>query len=299
MALSVLASIPYIHIPALGPIQPFGVLVAIGVLVGAHLLRKYGEWHGIHDDHIRGVTMWVIVSGFIGAHVFDVLAYQWSEFMEDPLLIVKIWAGISSYGGFIGGLTGLAVYIWWKRLPPMLVTDTCTVGLLAAFSIGRIGCAIVGDHMGRNSDFFLAQTWPSAVNKSGEPIAWVTRHNLGIYELMYLIVVCAIVLPIAFRKSKRKPAGFIAVLVGAMYAPVRFFLDYLRPDSTDPRYLSLTFAQWASIVAFSVAVIAAIRVLRYGKPAPVGADVVARPDAAKVLKEVMASETKTATSSKK
>lgn len=299
MALFALATIPYIHIPALGPVQPFGVLVAIGVLVGAHLLRKYAEWHGIHDDHIRGITMWVIVTGFIGAHVFDVLAYQWTEFMEDPLLIVKIWAGISSYGGFLGGIMGWTVYIWWKRLPPMLYADTCTIGVLTAFTIGRIGCSIVGDHMGKTSDFFLAQTWPSAVSKSGETIAWVTRHNLGIYELMYLILVNAIVLPIAFRKSKRMPAGFVAVLIGATYAPVRFFLDYLRPATTDPRYGSLTFAQWASILIFGAAVVAAIRVLRYGKPAPVGADVVARPDAAKALEEVMASEQKTAASSKK
>jgi phosphatidylglycerol:prolipoprotein diacylglycerol transferase len=292
MALSALASIPYIHIPALGPIQPFGVLVAIGVLIGAHLLRKYGEWHGIHDDHIRGVTMWVIVSGFLGAHIFDVVAYQWDDLIADPVLLFKIWAGISSYGGFLGGAMGFALYVWWKRLPAFLYADTVMVGLLPAFTIGRIGCSIVGDHMGKASDFFLAQQWPSAINKAGDPIGYVTRHNLGIYELLYLIPVCAIALGLAFRKSKRMPAGFVAVLIGAMYAPVRFFLDYLRPTTTDPRYFSLTFAQWSSILAFSASVYVAIKVLRSGKPAPIGEAAVARPDAAKVFKEALEPEKK-------
>jgi hypothetical protein len=54
-----------------------------------------------------------------------------------------------------------------------------------------------------------------------------------------------------------------------LYAPVRFFLDYLRPEDTDPRYLGMTFAQWASILAFVVAVWAARRVLKNGEPAEI------------------------------
>jgi hypothetical protein len=51
------------------------------------------------------------------------------------------------------------------------------------------------------------------------------------------------------------------------YAPVRFFLDFLRPEETDPRYLGLTFAQWISILAFASAAAFAMKVLRGGKPA--------------------------------
>ena len=59
----------------------------------------------------------------------------------------------------------------------------------------------------------------------------------------------ALVLWLAFRPGEKRLAtrGLIAVLTGMLYAPVRFFLDFLRPEETDPRYLGLTFAQWASI----------------------------------------------------
>ena len=110
-------ALPYFHLGAIGPIQAFGVIVAIGVLLGAGILRRYAEWHGISDDHIRGLTGWVTISGFIGAHVFDVLFYQWPALEQDPLLIIYIWKGISSYGGFLGGGIGWLIYVWWKRLP--------------------------------------------------------------------------------------------------------------------------------------------------------------------------------------
>ena len=53
------------------------MIVAAGVLIGAAILRRYAEWHGVTDDHIRGLTGWITVTGFIGAHLFDVIMYQW------------------------------------------------------------------------------------------------------------------------------------------------------------------------------------------------------------------------------
>ena len=48
---------PHIQLGAIDigiPIQWFGMIVAIGVLIGATPLRRYAEWHGVSDDNIRG-----------------------------------------------------------------------------------------------------------------------------------------------------------------------------------------------------------------------------------------------------
>ncbi len=275
--------VPFFHLGSLGPIESFGVIVAAGVLIGAALLRRYAEWHGVEDDHIRGLTGWITITGFIGAHVFDVIAYQWNDLMKDPILLIKLWAGISSYGGFLGGALGFALYVWWKRLPVRLMADIAIVGLLPAFSIGRIGCTAVSDHVGsavKNPDAwyaFLAMEYPRSASTNTniahlfqqQPDAGdrILAWNLGLVELVYLIPVNAVVLWLAFRASRRVPAGFIAVLTGLLYAPVRFFMDYLRPENSDPRHLGLTFAQWASILAFAVSVYVAALVLKNGKPA--------------------------------
>ena len=52
------------------------MIVAAGVLIGAALLRRYAEWHGISDDHIRGLLGWITITGFIGAHWLDTFAYE-------------------------------------------------------------------------------------------------------------------------------------------------------------------------------------------------------------------------------
>lgn len=317
MSVTVLAAhLPYFHLGAIEtgvvPIQAFGILVATGVLIGASLLRRYAEWHGVSDDDIRGLTAWVTVSGFIGAHLFDVLAYQWDalatpgyDHYQGPILLLKIWDGISSYGGFLGGAAGFAFYVWWKRLPARLMADITIMGLLPAFSIGRIGCTVVSDHIGAMVDktqwyAALAMDYPLTYFKDNpnkldytqitapvyklavdnkvvstalaahQPLPeTLTAWNLGLIELLWLIPVNALILWLGFRSSKRPNAGLIVVLTGVLYAPVRFFLDFLRPEETDPRYWGLTFAQWSSILAFGVAGYVATLIMKNGKPAEV------------------------------
>lgn len=292
---------PFFQLGSIGPIQSFGIIVAAGVLIGAALLRRYAEWHGVSDDHIRGLTGWITICGFLGAHVFDAIAYHqgpWGPLNNDPSswwflprglwpsnwpLIFRIWDGISSYGGFLGGAMGFAWYVWWKRQPVRLFADIAIVGLLPAFSIGRIGCTVVSDHIGALVDrsawyASLAMEYPTSLNMDAihdlvknhpelatKPslLAW----NLGFIEFLYLVPVNALILWLAFRSKKRINTGFLTALTGVLYAPVRFFLDYLRPANTDPRYLGFTFAQWASILAFGAAAYLAFRIFQNGKVA--------------------------------
>jgi len=297
---AVTTGLPYFHLGAIEvgvPIQWFGMIVAVGVLIGAVPLRRYAEWHGVSDEHIRGLLTWIMISGFLGAHELDVIAYQWDRigeatnvapagwwFLPAGLwpsnwpLVFRFWDGISSYGGFIGGAAGFAIYTWWKRLPVRMFADATVIGLLPAFSIGRIGCTVVSDHIGAAvADdrwyAFIAMNYPRKLNLAGLAEAYpgtsefIRAWNLGLIELLYLIPVNAVILWLAFRPSKRMPAGFIAVLAGVLYAPVRFLLDFLRPEGTDPRIIGLTFAQWSSFLAIGAALYAASRILKSGEPA--------------------------------
>jgi phosphatidylglycerol---prolipoprotein diacylglyceryl transferase len=269
--------LPFFTLSALDlgiPIQPFGVIVAIGMVIGATVLRRYAARHGVPEGDVRGLTTWLIVSGFIGMHVFDVLLYQRGALARDPLLLLRFWDGISSWGGFVGGAIGYAWFVRRRQLAWGPTADTAIVGLVVAFSIGRIGCSVVHDHIGAATDFALGIDYPRAFlaqhgllgELAGGEGDVIRAHNLGLYELLYLIPVNAIVLGLAFGR-RRLPAGFLAALAGALYAPVRFFLEYLRLDASDPRYGGLTFAQWCSIAAFGAAIYAAIRLSRRGAPA--------------------------------
>jgi prolipoprotein diacylglyceryltransferase len=51
---------------------------------------------------------------------------------------------------------------------------------------------------------------------------------------------------LAMDRVPRVP-GFYVLLLGLSYGPVRFFMDFLRPETTDVRYAGFTPAQYFSV----------------------------------------------------
>lgn len=271
-----LAGVPFIDLGMLHS-GAFGVIVVIAVLVGIAMLRGHGRRCGVHDDDLHALAFWVTVSGFVGAHVFDVLAYQTGELASRPLVLLELWNGLSSFGGFLGGAIGFTVFVRSRRLPIRVMADITMVGLLPAFTIGRIACTVVSDHVGATVDptswyAVLAMEYPRELNlghlaeRYPGPGATILAWNLGFLELVCLLPINALVLTLALRHGKAMRAGLLAALATFLYAPARLALDFLRPEEVDPRYLLLTFAQWGSLLVGIFSLSLLIEILIDGKP---------------------------------
>jgi phosphatidylglycerol---prolipoprotein diacylglyceryl transferase len=263
-------SLPYLEPPALPsviPIHIFGVIVAVGVTIGAAVMRRYAQRTGESEIDTRVVCAWVAITGIISAHVLDVLFYQPGEALRHPLVLLEVWTSISSYGGFVGGALGFLFITWRRKLRVARWADITIVGLLVAFSIGRVGCTVVHDHIGAETSSAIGIDYPREVLAAHGVLPEMTSHatiirahNLGFEELLYLIPVNVLVLWLAFRR--RLPAGALAALTAALYAPVRFGLEHWRLASSDPPYGGLTFAQWCSIAVFLFAIVIGARIMR-------------------------------------
>ena len=240
--------IPYIDIPTLhlvGPlsIQPFGVLVAAGVFFGTHMGRKYAERYRLDGEDLRWLGVRVVVWGFIVCHLVDVLLYTPERLKEDPLLLFKVWEGISSYGGIVGGAGAFIYFAKRRGLHPWRWVDAVVYGFVPGMVLGRAACAVAHDHIGFRSDFPLAVDFP-ADRFPGGP-----AHDLGLYEMFVWLAIFLVFLGLS-RWEGRRPGTLLATWA-LLYAPPRFFLEFLRRPESDPRYAGLTPAQHLAIVTFA------------------------------------------------
>jgi phosphatidylglycerol:prolipoprotein diacylglycerol transferase len=192
---------------------------------------------------------WAIFLGIVGAHVFDVLAYYPERLRENPLELLRIWGGVSSFGGMLGGLLGIYVVMRRKQMsgPEMLRFVDCLIFALPfTLAIGRLGCALLHDHIGISSTHWLAVAFPDG-----------PRFDLGLLEFFYVSSIAAM---FAWLGRRRWPDGFFIGLFFAAYGPVRFALDSLRVS--EARYFGWTPGQYLALVAAAVGIWVLFKVLR-------------------------------------
>jgi len=248
-------TIPYFDTPDLGPIEPWGLCVATGVIVGLIIGTRRAERLGLDTEAVSGLAAWFLMGGFVGARLMHVFAYRWVDYADNLWEIPMMWkGGMSSYGGFIGAAIAGIVYIRRTQINLWRYGDLVSYGFMPGWTIGRIGCFLIHDHPGAKSDFFLAVEM--RVQEAGQtlfqnlPIE--ARHDLGLYD-----GILSLCMWIIFAVSDRKPrfSGFYLGAMCALYSIPRFFLDFLRAtdlEVSDTRYGGLTPAQYGSIILLFV-----------------------------------------------
>jgi phosphatidylglycerol:prolipoprotein diacylglycerol transferase len=231
--------IPYFQQPQVGPIHLFGVMVLLNIVIGSKVLISRAESYGVSADTARRFINWALVGGFLGAHLVDRFVYFPRETMKDPMTILYVWHGISSFGGFLGGtLAGL--WFFRRHVEPgerWKLADAFCYAFPFGWIFGRLGCFVAFDHPGAPTTFFLGQMYSDGV----------VRHNLGLEEALYSVVIAGVFYLLG---RKDRPHGFYVGLLLAMYAPFRFSVDFLR--IVDVRYFHLTPGQYGSITLFLV-----------------------------------------------
>jgi phosphatidylglycerol:prolipoprotein diacylglycerol transferase len=225
-------------------IQPFGLLVAFAVWIGTRSATRYGERNGMRGDVVQDCATHVVIIGFVLGHMFDLVVYYPEKLIHEPWKLLFIWENLSSFGGVFGSIVG--GFYWSKKrgVPLLPIYECIAYGFPLAWIFGRMGCFVVHDHPGSETDFFLAV---DNYQYPGLPVA--TRHDLGLYEVFWSIAVTLL-----FRWFGRKPRpwGFYSAWFALLYAPYRFFLDFLRV--ADETYSGLTPGHYASIFAFGIGV---------------------------------------------
>ncbi len=229
-------------------IQPFGILVATGVIVASLVAQQFAKRNGRSTEQTADLVLYVVVTAFIACYWLNGLFYETETLLlilRHPSQFFEHWLGLSSFGGFLGA--GLGTWLWHRRnkVPLLPIADAVAFCFPFGWLFGRLGCFIVHDHPGRTTDFFLAVENFQTGLPPYEP-----RHDLGLYEVFVAAFIIAVFLVLARRP---RPEGLYLALLPLLYTPIRFGLDFLRApvsDGGDIRYFALTPGQWGSIAFF-------------------------------------------------
>ncbi len=239
--------IPHIQLPALRllgqSLSPFHVLIAAGMVFSYFLGMRRVRAQGLYAPVAAAGLVWVAVGGFVGAHLLEALLYQPQKLAENPLWLLAVWDGWSSFGGFIGGTVALHLHCQRQGVWTLAYLDALVHGFAPGWILARMACFFAHDHLGGRTDFVLAVAYPDGA-----------RHNLGLYEVLLTAAITAVLFALP---SRPRFVGFYTALAMLLYAPARFFFDVLRTG--DATYLGLTPAQYGCAAMVALAAFLVVR----------------------------------------
>lgn len=220
----------FLKIPLFGgiTIYTYGVMVALGFVAAmfyiAHEARRVGE----NPARAMDLVFYVILAAIVGSRLMDIAVNDWERFLENPLIIFKIWqGGLIFYGGLIASV---AVSVWYVRRHKMsflVISDIFAPAIALGHSIGRIGCFLVGCCYGRaaGSDAWYAVIFPNDPHSfapAGVPI-YPTQLMESAGEFLIFAT-------LAVLQRRKRFDGQVIGTYFILYALLRLFVEYFRSD---------------------------------------------------------------------
>ena len=197
-------------------VTSFGVMVAVGAMVGLWLFRRELLKSGLPESAADSA-----LAGLIGGIVGAKLLYVAENMSDAPVLdLLTDRGGMSWFGGLVGGVGAGLLMMALKKWPPIPVLSAATPALALGHLLGRIGCFLVGDDYGRPTTMPWGVAFPEGLPPTDVPV-----HPTQLYEAAFLALLTWLL--IRWRRRGVADAtvvGRYLVLAGGF----RFALEFVR-----------------------------------------------------------------------
>ncbi|MDG4554214.1 MAG: prolipoprotein diacylglyceryl transferase [Candidatus Competibacter sp.] len=247
---------------SLGPLHVrwYGLMYLLGFLagwaLGRYRARKPGSgWTGAQvDDLVFYIALGVILGGRIGYILF----YGFNSFLDNPLVLFRVWeGGMSFHGGFIGVLLAMALFArkYQKGFWPTIdfIAPLIAPGILC----GRIGNFINGELWGRVTDL----PWGMVFRQTGDGLP---RHPSQLYEAA--LEGLALFAIVWLFSAKPRPTMAVSGVFALSYGIFRFLVEFVRQPDAQLGYLAFGWVTMGQVLSLPLIVVGVVLLaLVYGR----------------------------------
>ncbi|SCK02144.1 Prolipoprotein diacylglyceryl transferase [uncultured Clostridium sp.] len=233
-------------------IRWYGLIIAFGVLAAFGVTYITAKKKNLDFDIIIDGFLWSFPLAIIGARVYYV-AFEFQNYHSIWDMINIRNGGIAIHGGLIAGLLTAYVFTRVKKVNFFQYIDVVMPGIILAQAIGRWGNFMNQEaHGGPVTEQFISK-FPQFIQQ-GMLINGTYYHPTFLYESIWNLLVCAILIYILYKKKQQH--GIVIGSYMILYSIGRFFIEGLRTDSL--MFFGLRIAQIVSLIGILAGIVVII-----------------------------------------
>lgn len=218
----------------------YGVLIAIGALLGIGLVTLEAKRNGEDQNKYLDMMIISLLASVVGSRLFYVV-FSWELYRGNFSGILDFRnGGYTFYGGLLAGFLAAAVFCRIAKMNFWKMADTVSLGILLGQIIGRWGNFFNRESFGEYADLPWAIQIPISAVRSGEVsgnmrdnlltingISYIQVQPVFLYESLWCLILLLILLAL---RRKKKYDGELFMIYLAGYGLGRFFFEWLRTD---------------------------------------------------------------------
>jgi phosphatidylglycerol---prolipoprotein diacylglyceryl transferase len=218
----------------LGPITVhwYGMVFVLAILSAYWMTTVCAKMRLLDPELVPDISVVCVVSGILGARLYEVFVLQWSNidyYLANPIKIIATWeGGLAIHGGVLGALLVGGIYLWRKKQSFWRWADAIGPGLILAQGIGRWGNFFNQEAYGSAAPEWLINAMPGWL-REGMTIEGTVMQPTFLYESIWNFLIFGLL----FAVQKRKPAiGVVFSLYLIGYNVGRYIIESIRQDAT-------------------------------------------------------------------
>ncbi len=212
-------------------IRWYGLMFAIGFLIGYELVAKMFKHEGAPERWLGILLIYVVVATIVGARLGHVFFYEWDVYRADPIRILYIWeGGLASHGGTIAIIIAVILFsIFVTKRSPLWTFDRLVIAIALVGGLIRIGNLFNSEIFGTATTlpwgfmFVRSREWHELYE--GQAV-----HPTQLYEALCYFALFALLMWMYWKKNaEERPGLILGVFFIGIFLP-RFLIEFIKND---------------------------------------------------------------------
>ncbi len=226
------------------------------------------------SEQVSDLVFYCALGAVLGGRVGYVLFYGFTQFLADPLWLLRIWdGGMSFHGGIIGGFVAMWLFGRATQRSLLAVADFAAPLVPPGLGFGRLGNFANTELPGRMTDAPFGLIYPCAA----DPIQRMNALCTGVWEdfarhpspLYQAFAEGAVLFAVVWLFSaKPRPTGSVAGVFLIAYGVLRFCTELFREPDAHLGFIALHWLTMGQLLSLPMVLIGIVLLVMRAKSSP-------------------------------
>lgn len=236
----------------LNSISAYGLCGVTGFLLGIGYLFLITKRKAEDFSDFIDIYVWAAIGAVIGAKLLylllavpDILhSIKSGEAGLRPYLKSMMSGGFIFYGGLFGAVLAVKIGTRYFALDFKKTLSIMVPAMPLAHALGRVGCTLVGCCYGRETQMCIGITYTHSIYAPNG----VRLFPVQAMEALADLLLFGLLVFLLVKQEEAGDADRVFETYLALYAAVRFLLEFLRGDAVRGHWGWLSTSQWISVI---------------------------------------------------